>query len=362
MGARRLWLTMVASLCGLVCVLVGGVVPAAAGAATHFGGPGTEAEQLGGPRGIGVGPSGEVYVGDTLNNRVDKFDGSGNFLLAWGSGVAGGAGEVQTCTIASTCDPGSQTGSPEAFELPAGVAVDDELSSLSYGDVYVVDKGHERVQKYDSSGKFILMFGGHVNETTGGNVCLAGEACKLSGTLGTANGEFSNWESYSSFIAVGPGGDVYVGDTGRVEVFEPSGVWRENISLAGLSATGQPTALAVDLAGDVFVKDSGVAGVHEFEGDGTEKSTVFDEASTSVTALALDAAGDLYVGDSNGGFHVLMYDSSGKELDSFASNTVGGSNEGLAFSDTTGELYATATDQDNVWVFSPPAPGPLVRQ
>ncbi len=360
MGARRLRLTMAASLCGLVCVVGVGVVPTVAGAATHFGGFGEEAEQLRGPKGVAVGPTGEVYLGDTLNNRVDKFDSSGNFLLAWGSGVATGANEMQTCTIASGCEGGSQYASPEAFELPAGVAVDNDPSSLSYGDVYVVDRSHGRVQKYDSSGKFILMFGGHVNETTGGDVCMAGETCNLYGTQGVANGEFSHWESLSSFIAVGPGGDVYVGDTGRVEVFEPSGTWKENISLAGLSATDQPTALAVDAAGDVYVKDSGVAGVHEFEANGTEKSTIFDEGSTSVTALSIDAAGNLYVGDSNGGFHVLKYGPTGKELDSFGSKTVTGSNEGLAFSDTTDELYAPDVDSGQVWVLSPPAPGPLV--
>ena len=247
------------------------------------------------------------------------------------------------------------------------MAVDNELSSLSYGDVYVVDHGHDRVEKFDSSGKLILMFGGHVNETTGGNVCLAGEDCKIYGTIGTANGEFSYWNSYSSFIAVGPGGDVYVGDTARVEVFEPSGAWKENISLAGLSATGQPTALAVDPVGDVYVKDEGVAGVREFEADGTEKSTVFDEGSTSVTALALDGAGNLYVGDSNGGFHVLEYDAGGKELDSFASKTVANLNTGMAFSNTTGQLYAPeftegpfAAPVASVWILTPPPPGPLL--
>jgi hypothetical protein len=338
MIARRLMLTTLASLCAMVGVRATDAV--AAGAATQFGSYGEEAEQLRDPRGIAVGPTGDLYVADTANQRIDVFDGSGDLLSMWGGN----------------------------FENPTGVAVDDELSSLSYGDVYVVDHNHSRVEKLDSSGKFLLMFGGHVNETTDGDVCMAGEACKTSGTIGSANGEFSYWNSFASFIAVGPGGDVYVGDTARVEIFEPSGVWKENISLAGLSATGQPTALAVDSAGDVYVKDEGVAGVREFEANGTEKSTVFDEGSTSVSSLALDGAGNLYIGDSNGEFHVLEYDSSGKELDSFASNTITAVNEGLAFSDTTGRLYATEfldgifieKPTSSVWILTPPAPGPLI--
>jgi hypothetical protein len=373
MVARGLRLTVIASLCALACVLV--ISRGSAVAATQFGSYGQEAEQLSGPRGIAVNATGDVYIGDQGNSRVDKFDGSGNFLLAWGSGVVNGGGETQTCTTATLCRDGSQGGSQEAFELPTGVAVDDELSSLSYGDVYVLDEAHLRVQKYDPSGKFVLMFGGHVNETTGADVCRAGEKCNRYGTIGAANGEFSYWpgQGSNSFIAVGPGGSVYVGDTERVEVFEPSGAWKENVSLAGLSATGRPTALAVDAAGDIFLKDDGVAGVHELEANGTEKGTTFDAASTTVTSLAVDPSGDLYVGDSAGGFHVLKFDPSGKELASFGANTVAsavsGANGGLAYSNATGQLYASEYSEEgpyvtthaaSVWVLTPPPAGPLI--
>ena len=50
MRARRLRLMLVASLCGLV--LVGGVIPTVAGAASQLGSGGDEAGQLG--RGVGA--------------------------------------------------------------------------------------------------------------------------------------------------------------------------------------------------------------------------------------------------------------------------------------------------------------------
>lgn len=36
------------------------------------------------PSGIAVGPTGDVYVCDSGNHRIQKFDNDGNFLLQWG--------------------------------------------------------------------------------------------------------------------------------------------------------------------------------------------------------------------------------------------------------------------------------------
>ena len=42
--------------------------------------------QLQGPAGIAVGATGEIYVVDTQNNRVQVFSRSGGFLRLWGTG------------------------------------------------------------------------------------------------------------------------------------------------------------------------------------------------------------------------------------------------------------------------------------
>lgn len=368
-GARRLILTMLASLCGLACALAGGAAPALAGA-TRFGSYGSQAGQFKGPMGVAVDAEGNVYVGDIGNHRVDKFDTVGNPLLAWGWGVLGG-GEAQTCT--NICVAGEYSAEAGAFASPRGVAVDSNPLSLSYGDVYVVDYEHERVEKFDPSGKFLLMFGGHVNKD-GANVCVAGEECGKGTDGGTGDGEFTDLFPAHSAIAVGPGGAVYVGDQGRVQVFEASGTWRENISLAAISSTALPSALTVDGAGDVYVTAFGLPGVRELEANGAEKPFQFDPGSESVTALALDPSGDLFVGDYSGGFHVLEYDSAANELASFGSNIVGGNESethGLAFSQATDELYVPESSCEiipgepcipraSVVVLPAPPPGPLV--
>jgi hypothetical protein len=354
-------LGVVVCVCALVCLLVVGGGSAAAASPFEFGSFGSEAGQLNFPSGVAVDASGYVYVGDGANNRVDKFESSGKFVLAWGVGVADGASELQTCT--TECKKGIQSPMAGGFEFPTGVAVD------ASGDVYVVDWAQHRIEKFSSQGMFILMFGGHVNKN-GTDVCTASEQSECQAGTQTnegepqRDGEFSFWFTLGSFIATGPGNKVYVGDTGRVQVFEPSGVWKEDISLAGLSSEGQPTALAVDSAGDVFLHDNAAEGVREFEANGLEKLTQFDTGSFSVTALTLDpTSGDVYVGDENGGFHVLKYDPAGTELASFGSKTVSGFNGGLAFSTTTGELYATeaveSEEKAGVWALTPPL-GPLI--
>ena len=37
------------------------------------------------PKGIATDSSGNVYVADMDNNRIQKFDSNGNFITKWGS-------------------------------------------------------------------------------------------------------------------------------------------------------------------------------------------------------------------------------------------------------------------------------------
>ena len=109
----------------------------------------------------GAPTSGDVYLADFNNNRIDAFDSAGHFLRAFGFGVLNGAGVLQTCTTA--CE-GGRSGSAAGEITPAGVAVDNDPSSASFHDLYVTDTRGSRVEKFTPAGEFLLMFGKGVDQ------------------------------------------------------------------------------------------------------------------------------------------------------------------------------------------------------
>jgi hypothetical protein len=133
------------------------LAPSARAAATTICTSGSSAGQCENPSGLAVdqtggpgGPSGTVYVADTNNRRIDVFDSTGKFLMAFGLGVSNGANELQTCT--ALCGVG--------HGFPSSVAVDPSSHA-----VYV--SGQSRVQKFaynPGSGhfEFLLATGGGV--------------------------------------------------------------------------------------------------------------------------------------------------------------------------------------------------------
>lgn len=81
-----------------------------------------------GPYGIAVDQnSNNVYVADSGQTRIQKFDQSGNFLLKWGT-------------------KGKKEGE---IRWDRGIDVDDN------GNIYVADSDNERLQIFDSNGNFI---------------------------------------------------------------------------------------------------------------------------------------------------------------------------------------------------------------
>src|ERR1041384_7610070 len=112
--------------------------PDAAAAACNFvlkwGTTGSANGQFITPRAIATDSAGNVYVADQ-NDRVQKFDSSGTFIFKFATG-------------------GSNAG---AVISASGVAVD------AAGNIYVTDSDPDRssgmVQKFNSSGTFVLSWG-----------------------------------------------------------------------------------------------------------------------------------------------------------------------------------------------------------
>ncbi len=86
------------------------------------------------PSGVGVAPSGEIYVadGEASNDRIVKFASDGRYLMEWGTSGSG----------------------PGQFDNPHDLVIDAQ------GQVFVADRGNSRIQVFDANGRFLRQLTG----------------------------------------------------------------------------------------------------------------------------------------------------------------------------------------------------------
>lgn len=346
----------------LLCI---GLLSTATAAAlpSSFGTEGEGSGQISNPQGVAVDQeTGDVYVGDARNGRVDKFGPQGEFLLAWGWGVADGKTKaLQTCT--TTCFKGlAGAGTGEFANIfgAEGIAVNNDPFSPSHGDVYVVDSRNLRVQKFDPEGHFLTMFGREVNATTKGDVCNAGEACQAGIEVPEGSvagpGEFRGLTGHS--VAVDSEGTVYVGDENRVQRFGEEGVVVGEVVIPG---AGRIEKLAVDSVKDIYVHGALQEGVHKYDATGKELGAPREETGYGPAhAISIGPANGLFVNDfQSSSHHILRFDPEGKQFASFDSGGSAQDGErGIAYSEFTKALYVL--NQGLVRIVTPPPPGPFV--
>jgi len=163
---------------------------------------------------------------------------------------------------------------PGQFSNPIGIGVDHQ------GDIYVSEEAGNRVQKLSSLGQPLAQWG----------------------TLGSSPGQFN--VPYD--LALDESGNVYVSEPGpfqpvndRIQKFSPSGVPLAQWGGSGYG-TGEfnnPTGLAVDSGGSVFVVDSGNNRIQELSSNGHFKAqwNAPPGGFQFTSKVALDAHGTMYV-------------------------------------------------------------------
>lgn len=165
-----------------------------------FGKRGIKEGELLGPEGIVGDELGNLYVVDSGNGRLVKFDKEGNFMLSMG-----------------------KIGREEGKLIqPTDVALDKDKN------IWITDSGNRRIQQFDSSGNLLLSL------------------------------KFSNEKGEPRGIAISPKGDIYISfSKGSVYKFDPKLTLGAKIS--GFKEAKEfficPQALMVDKEDHLYVSD-----------------------------------------------------------------------------------------------------------
>lgn len=176
------------------------------------------------------------------------------------------------------------TGSAARFGLPEGVVVDGA------GTVYVADTQNHTIRKVAPGGVVTTLAG-------------------LGGSRGAADGTGSAARFYNpAGVAVDAAGTVYVADTynNTIRRVTPDGVvttiaGRSSIFPTFADGTGSaarfnsPAGLAIDMAGVLYVADSGNHRIRKVTRDGIV--TTLASGFAAPNGVAVDAAGNVYVAD-----------------------------------------------------------------
>ncbi|MDA8325431.1 MAG: hypothetical protein M0033_04365 [Nitrospiraceae bacterium] len=243
--------------------------------------------------GVAVDSSGNVYVADDANFRIEKFDSKGNYLAQWGS-YGSGSGQ---------------------FNHPFGVAAD------SAGNIYVADTYNNRIEKFDSNGNYLSQFG---------------------------NGQL-NWPYC---VAVDGSGNVYVTEgmyasASLIVKFDSNGNYVTQFGSYGTGngQTVDPWGVAVDSSGNVYVADLGNNRIEKFDPNGNYLAQFGNGQFNDPRGVAADSSGNIYVAD-NRNSRIVKFDSNGNYLTQFGNLSYMG-----VAADSSGHVYADANSTDNVQKF-----------
>lgn len=276
------------------------------------------------PSGLAIDDSsGNVYVADGKGpEAVDVFGPEASGPSAVPLAVLTGAGS-------------------ESFDFagePVGVAVDNDPSSASYRDVYVTDVRHNLVDKFKLTSPSEYEYVCQIRGWSG----VGEETCSPSG--GSPAQPFVEPVG----VTVDANGNVFVSSYGPEHGFIAEfddvgrGVMQLNSSEHSL-LEGHPDGLVVDSSGDLFVQNygSGRAVVKlSFSAPGIVASET--EIVAPATAIARDSTTDkLYI--DYFGQYALVFDLSGTQLESFASNPFGSSESsfGIVVRGGTHEVFGS---------------------
>ena len=306
---------------GMLTVVAGNGIPA--GGFSGDGGPATGA-RLNSPSRLALDWIGNLYLADTNNHRIRKIAVDGTITTVAGTGSGGFSGDGGPATKAQ-------------LYSPSGVAVD------LAGVLYIADTTNNRVRKVGPDGTITTVAGGGTGGDGGpatsaglryvydvavdavGNLYIrewfAIRKVNPQGTIST----YRTVDCEGRGLAVDASGSAYVPcRVGTVVRLDPGGSgavmagggWALGDGGPATAANlGSPLDVAVDMANNIYIADSGNHRVRKVSGRGTittvagsgQPALSGDGGAAAGATLSepggvlADAAGNIYIADSGNG-------------------------------------------------------------
>lgn len=241
------------------------------------------------PKGMACDAEGNLYVADRGNDRIQVFNGSGQYLRHWGTRGQG----------------------PDQFGTPTAVAIGPD------GLVYVSDSDNQAVKVFTTGGAFVRTWAGGVGNASG-------VAVDDSGYVYTCSSGGSGWKK---FTATGESLGWFGHDTGPGYVLSPTGIatdgrdyvyvdggyvmqYRTNGEFIRSFATvGDVSYLATDRNGNVYAAEFGYPGglahglIEMFSPDGKllaswgARVNDVECGFNNPSGIAVDDNGNIFVAD-----------------------------------------------------------------
>ncbi|HJX39083.1 MAG TPA: PQQ-binding-like beta-propeller repeat protein, partial [Anaerolineae bacterium] len=245
--------------------------------------------QFSSPRGLALDEQGNLYVADTGNQRIQVFDPRGVYLMSIADSRFEGPRYVEVDDLGriyvsdasdrvhlfdARGEPLQSFGQPGS--LPSQFSQIADLVVDAAGELYVVDSGNARVQKFSLLRGLLFAFG-----DTGGETEL------LSRPQG---------------IAVDAVGNVYVGDagSGRILKYVPGGTFLSVLA----TEIGELREIDIDEQGYLYAADGAESVVRMIDPQGRTVMRLGEGQLSDPWGVAVDKGGRVYVSDA--GHHRIL--------------------------------------------------------
>lgn len=243
---------------------------------TTVGSKGSGSGQFNNPEGVAIDSTGNVFVTDELNSRVQEFNAKGEFIRQF-SGEAG-----------------------HELYHPKGIAID------SKGNIWVVSNDNYHIMKFNSEGKYLSQFG----------------------ELGEGAGQFRD----PSGIAIDSKDNLWVVDFfyERVQEYSSEGKYLGQFKFSFYTPS---PAIAIDSKDNIWLSDYPKGRVDEYNTAGTYLGQIGEgQLNQPAGNPAFDAEGNLWVADTNDGV-IKEFNTKGEYLNQFGNPELFYQYTGLAIGD-----------------------------